>query len=278
MVNLNLADPQAVESAIESIRPQWVFHLAAHGAYSYQTDIHSIVETNITGAVNLVEACLRAGVEAFVNTGSSSEYGLKDHPPGEDEPLEPNSHYAWTKAAATGYCRYTATSTGRRIPTLRLYSVYGPYEEPGRLVPTLVSMGLEGQLPPLADRRIARDFVYIDDVCDAYLAAATRPLADPGAIFNVGTGVQTTLAQAVEATRSRLAIHALPLWGSLPQRSWDTTTWVARPDKIRSQLGWQARHNFAEGLDLTVQWFESNPGLAERYRPGSAVVGSVPIG
>jgi nucleoside-diphosphate-sugar epimerase len=268
VVELDLADRAAVVAAVESIRPQWVFHLAAHGAYSHQTDVEAIVRTNITGTVNLLEACLDAGFETFVNTGSSSEYGFKDHAPAEEESLEPNSHYAWTKAAATNYCRHTATLTGRRIPTVRLYSVFGPYEEPGRLIPTLVISGMAGELPPLVDAAVSRDYVYVDDVCDAYLAAAVGPIGEPGAVYNVGTGTQTTVADVVEVARRQLGITARPQWGAMPNRSWDTAIWVALPNRIQADLGWQARHDFEQGFKLCVDWFNEHPELRSRYRVG----------
>ncbi len=145
---VDFTDKESLARVVGAIRPDWVFHLAAHGAYSWQTDLDSMVATNITGTINLVESCLRAGFEAFVNTGSSSEYGYKDHAPAETEWLEPNSYYAFTKASATLFCRYMAQSRNARIPTLRLYSVYGPYEEPARLVPALIMSGLRGKLPP----------------------------------------------------------------------------------------------------------------------------------
>ena len=198
--------PSRASSA--EIRPDWVFHLAVHGAYSWQTDWEQMVRTNIQGTMSLVSACLKTGFEAFVNTGSSSEYGFKDHAPAESEPLEPNSHYAVTKAAATLFCRYTAQSRRVHLPTLRLYSVFGPYEDPGRLLPTLIMHGLKGELPPLADPDVARDFVYVDDVVEAYLLAATVPTPEWGPIYNVGTGVQTTLRDVVEVARQVMRIAA----------------------------------------------------------------------
>jgi nucleoside-diphosphate-sugar epimerase len=126
----DFADAEGLMRLVGTIRPEWIFHLAAHGAYATQTNLSQMVQTNIVGTINLVEACLRSGFEAFVNTGSSSEYGFKDDAPTETTWLEPNSHYAVTKAAATLFCRYTAQSHDVHLPTLRLYSVYGPYEEP----------------------------------------------------------------------------------------------------------------------------------------------------
>src|SRR5947207_10600420 len=202
----DLSDEESLVRIVESIRPEWVFHLAAYGAYSTQTDLRRMVWTNILGRMNLVQACLKTGFEAFVNTGSSSEYGFKDHAPAETELLEPNSHYAVTKASATLFCRHTAISRAVPLVTLRLYSVYGPYEEPRRLMPTLVVRGLDGELPPLADPDIARDYVYVDDVSEAYCLSASRPGQAPGAVYNVGTGVQTSLREVVQAARRVLGI------------------------------------------------------------------------
>lgn len=261
----DLGDPVAVHQAIRRIKPEWVFHLAVHGAYSWQTGLEEIVRTNILGTMNLVEACADAGAEAVVNTGSSSEYGYKDHAPSETELLEPNSHYAITKAAATLFCRFTAQRSGIRVPTLRLYSVYGPYEEPRRLVPALIVNGLRSRLPPLANPETARDYVYVDDVVDAYLCAAAIDVGDPGAVFNVGTGVQTTLRDIVQLTREMLNVADEPEWGSLADRTWDTTIWRSDAARIRTELGWTPRYDIRAGLDATIAWFRDHPALRGLY-------------
>jgi nucleoside-diphosphate-sugar epimerase len=261
----DLADEAAVAATVSSVRPDWIFHLAVHGAYSSQTDLKRMVMTNFVGTVNLLEACLRNGFEAFVGAGSSSEYGLKNHAPSEDEPLAPNSHYAVTKAAATLYCQHTGQARGLSVTTLRLYSVYGGYEDPKRLIPALVIAGLSRQLPPLADPEVARDFVYIDDVVDAFLlAASTRH--GPGAVYNVGTGVQTHLREVVDVVRRVFDIEAAPEWGSMPNRSWDTNVWVANPRRIQDELGWSPRHNFEYGFQAFVHWIRNNPELLDLYR------------
>ena len=264
---LHLHDVEAVARAVSEIRPEWVFHLAAHGAYSWQTDWEQMVRTNIQGTMSLLTACLKTGFEAFVNTGSSSEYGFKDHAPAESEAIEPNSHYAVTKAAATLFCRQTAQSQRVHVPTLRLYSVFGPYEEPGRLLPALILHGLKGEFPPLADPDVARDFVYVDDVVEAYLLAATVRTPEWGPIYNVGTGVQTTLREAVAAARGVMGITAEPVWNAMPNRKWDANVWVSDNRKIREQLGWQPRYTFAEGLRLMRDWFRQGPPPAYACKP-----------
>jgi nucleoside-diphosphate-sugar epimerase len=255
---LHLHDAEAVSHAVSRIQPDWVFHLAVHGAYSWQTDWEQMVRTNIEGTMSLVSACLKTGFEAFVNTGSSSEYGFKDHAPAENELLEPNSHYAVTKAAATLFCRHTAQSRKVHLPTLRLYSAFGPYEEPGRLLPELLLHGLKGELPPLADPNIARDFVYVEDVVEAYLLAARTRMPEWGAIFNVGTGTQTTLHEIVETARRVMHIPVEPVWSTLRNREWDASVWVSDNRKIKAELGWQPRYSLADGIERMRDWFCRN--------------------
>jgi len=263
---VTLQDRAGVERIVGQLKPEWIFHLAVHGAYSSQTDVHEIFQTNVLGTVNLVEACLRTGFDAFVNTGSSSEYGFKDHAPRESEWLEPNSHYAVTKAATTHYCRSTAQSQSVHIPTLRLYSVFGPFEEPTRLLPTIIVRALDGELPPLVNPRIARDFVYVNDVVDAFLLAATQPAPESGAVYNVGTGVQTTLEDVVDCARRVAGVTAAPTWGSMPDRKWDTTSWVADSTKIRAELGWSPRYDFEQGFRSMLDWFRTHSDMIDLYK------------
>jgi nucleoside-diphosphate-sugar epimerase len=227
-----------------------VFHLAAHGAYSWQENEPTIRDTNVLGTRNAM-----AAGERVVVAGSSSEYGLKQHAPAEDEPLEPNSPYAEAKAEATEL----ALEEGAVV--LRLYSAYGPWEEPNRLVPTLLANAVRGELPPLVSPRVARDFVYVDDICEAFVAAAD---AEPGRVYNVGSGRQTTVAQIVETVRTLAAVEAEPQWGSIPNRQWDTETWVSNPERIRRELGWEPRIDLEEGLRRTLDWLRTE-APRERY-------------
>jgi nucleoside-diphosphate-sugar epimerase len=260
----DLGDAHALGGWLAKVRADWIFHLATSGAYPQQKDVEQIVETNVAGTINLLEAALKVGFEAFVNTGSSSEYGFKDHAPAENEWLEPNSAYAVTKAAATLYCSHIARSTGAHVLTLRLYSVYGPFEEPTRLMPQLLARSLNDTLPPLVGPDTARDYIYVDDVSDAFVAAAsaTKPA---GSVYNIGSGIQTPLRTVVDIVRRLRRMQTEPAWGSMPGRSWDTTTWVADNRKARAELGWQPRRRLEEGIELMAEWLEQQPAVLHRY-------------
>jgi dolichol-phosphate mannosyltransferase len=252
-VPLDLTDAEAVAATVRDARPDWLFHLAAHGAYSWQTDLARMTEVNVLATQALLDAAREAGA-VLVNAGSSSEYGYQDHAPREDERVEPNSHYAVTKAAATHLCRLAAATHGQRAVTLRLYSAYGPWEESRRLMPTLVARALEGGWPPLVGPETARDFVWVGDVCEAFVLAATRPLEDPGAVFNICSGEQTTLRELVDVVRAVLGVGAEPEWGTMAQRAWDTSVWVGDPSRAGRELGWSARTPLAEGIERMAAW------------------------
>jgi UDP-glucose 4-epimerase len=261
----DLRHPETVCRAVQATRPDWVFHLAAHGAYSWQTDTQGIFDSNALGTLHLLDACVERGFEAFVHAGSSSEYGLKDHAPSENEAPEPDSDYAVAKVTATMLCRQRAALHRLRVTTLRLYSVYGPWEDPRRLMPTLVAYGRRGELPPLVDPETARDFVHIEDVCEAFLLAARARVSAPGAIYNVGSGKQTTLREVVDAARKALDIAAEPSWGSHEARPWDTSVWVADPVKIARELDWRARWDLERGIKQLADWIGAHDELAGHY-------------
>jgi nucleoside-diphosphate-sugar epimerase len=262
----DLRDAEAVAGAFAGVRPDVVFHLGTRGAYSWQADAREIIETNVLGTANVLDAFVRTEAATLVNTGSSSEYGFKEHASAESERLEPNSVYGVAKAAATLLSSSVARERGLAVTTLRLYSVYGPWEEPGRFVPALVEAGLRGTLPALASPSVARDFVWVGDVVDAYRLAASASAPGAGAVYNVGSGCQMTLADAVDAARRVLGVTEEPSWGSMADRSWDVDVWVADVSKIERELGWRPAVPFDEGLSRTAEWLRSDPGVRERYR------------
>jgi len=264
VVFMNLLDRKGLLASIKQIRPDWIFHLAAYGAYSWQEDLDSAIQTNFLGTVNLVETCREVGFEAFINTGSSSEYGLKGYAPAEDDFLEPNSYYAVTKASATLFCRYTAQQFNLPISTLRLYSVYGPYEDPNRLIPAIILKGMQGTLPPLVHPDVARDFIFTEDVTNAFLVVASSASTLPyGNVYNLGNGEQVTLRDIVSLAKVIFNIADEPEWGSMENRSWDTNIWVANNGKLTS-AGWSPKYNFQAGFIKTIEWFKQNPDIVKR--------------
>jgi len=262
ILEADLIDLAATRNLVANVRPSTIFDCIAYGAYSFETDQELIYRTNFTALVQLMELLADTGFTAFVHAGSSSEYGTNSAGPLEEASLQPNSHYSVSKAAASNYISYVGNI--RRLPVLnlRLYSVYGPLEDLSRLIPNLVAKGLKGAFPPLVDPDTSRDFVYIDDVCDAFVHAAARLTPDIyGQAFNIGTGRATTIREVAKVAGDVFAIRAEPIFGSMAGRSWDLPDWYAAPGKAERLLNWTAKTDLATGLKLTSEWVRSLEGL-----------------
>jgi dolichol-phosphate mannosyltransferase len=260
---VELRDEDAVVRLVTETSPDWIFNLATHDYWD--SDLRAQVDTNLLATSSLLHAAANSGCEVFVNAGTSSEYGFKDHAPVEDELPEPNTPYAVAKAAATLLCRQVSSALALRTVTLRLYSVYGPYEHPRRLIPRLIVNGLRGELPPLADPGTRRDFVAVDDVVEAFVRSAAAWGSQAGAVYNVGSGVATSLSGVVDIARRTLPIEAEPDWGSLPSRDWDTSVWVSNSARAGAELGWAPRRDLEGGFKETVDWLCSEPSVWEVY-------------
>ena len=262
ILEADLIDLAAARNLVTNVRPRTIFNCVAYGAYSFETDFDLIYRTNFNSLVQLVELLAETDLAAFIHAGSSSEYGTKSAGPLEEESLQPNSHYSVSKAAASNYIAYAGKI--RRIPTLnlRLYSVYGPLEDTSRLIPNLVAKGLKGAFPPLVDPNTSRDFIYIDDVCDAFVQAAARLTPDIyGEALNIGTGRGTTIRQLAKIAADVFAIGEEPIFGSMAGRSWDLPDWYASPGKAEQLLNWTAKTDLTTGLKLTSEWVRSLEGM-----------------
>lgn len=253
----DLLDRDKLHATLMAERPEVLYHLAVYGAYPSQKDANLILRTAVMGTLDMLTAAKAAEVGMVVNTGSSSEYGTKDHPMREDEIVEPSSYYAIGKVAATHLGQYLARAEKLPVITVRPFSVYGPYEEPGRLVPTVIGKALDNEDMPLADPATARDFIYVDDVVEGLIAASTR--ADlSGEVFNLGSGRQEKLESLVGTVVRVTGSTSKILWGAYPPGPFDTSVWVADMSKAKEKLFYQARTPLAEGLSKTVEWFRKH--------------------
>jgi polyisoprenyl-phosphate glycosyltransferase len=272
LLEVDLTNIAEMRQMVEAVRPRTVLDCSAYGAYSFETDSEVIYRTNFNSLVALVELLDKGLLAAFVHAGSSSEYGSNSAGPSEAAPLVPNSHYAVSKAAAALFISYAGKTLGLPIVNLRLYSVYGPLEDASRLVPNLVKYGIEGRYPPFVSPETSRDFVYVGDVCEAFLLAAARLTPELyGDSFNIGSGVRTKIRDLAETAREVFGIEKPAEFGSMQGRAWDLDEWYAAPAKAASLLGWSAATSLADGLRLTADWVRSlGPGglegLTKRHR------------
>lgn len=258
----------AVREMFRTHKFRTVLFFAAYGAYSKQKDTNLIYETNINGLLNVLSASEEQGVAAFVHAGSQSEYGLNCSGSAEDWDLKPNSHYSVTKVAASYMIQFW--SQQKKVPAvnLRIYSAFGPWEEPDRLIPVLVQNGLSKKYPSFVDPEISRDFVYVTDIVRATLLAAVRGVKEAcGESINVASGIKTTMRQVAETSKRLFCLEGDPQWGSMQNRSWDLKDWYGDPSYAKQALGWAATTSFEEGLSKTIEWTKAHPGAPTVQAP-----------
>ncbi len=265
IIHCDILSDASIKDVFSKLKPRTIFNLAAYGAYSKQKNVSLTYETNVIGTVNILENCTENMV--YIHAGSSSEYGFNCTAPKETDPVEPNSHYAVSKVSAAYTLEYYARQFGLNTLNLRLYAIYGGWEEPDRLIPRLVEEARQHKLPPLVSPDISRDFVYVDDCVDAFVQAALRVNADiRGRSYNIGTGVKTTMRELVDVARQTFGVAQEPVWGSMGNRAWDLADWYGDPAAAEADLGWKAVTPLSEGLRRTADWQVSHQ-YAERVIP-----------
>jgi len=248
---IHLNNHKDIDGLALSKYSQWgtVFNCIAYGAYSWQSDTQRIYATNFDLTRRIVDDLAQSHIKAYIHAGSSSEYGLNSGGPSEDfSECKPDSHYAVSKLAATMCLKFMGTQ-GFPCAVLRLASVYGPWEDPKRLMPRIIEMGLHKKYPPLVHPDITRDFVHVSDVVEAFVDAALC-VADGniGHVFNIGSGEATSIGEVSEIAQKIFDIKDEPEF-TMPKRDWDHgSEWYLDVDKARGYLGWEARVPLESGL------------------------------
>lgn len=255
LINCDITEHGRVEDIIKEIKPKTIFNLAAYGAYSKQKEYNKIYATNFNSTTTIIEVLKKQGFSAYIHAGSSSEYGLNSAAPKEDGVLIPNTHYSVSKVSTYYLMKYYGKVEELPVVHLRLYSAFGPWEEPDRLMPILLSSALNGKLPHLVNPRISRDFIYIADICSAFILAAHKlQKKHYGEVYNVGTGRKTTIKELVEIVSKKLKLKVKPQYSSMPNRDWDMTEWYGNISLIKKELKWTPLVTLEEGLDKCMKW------------------------
>ena len=248
-----------LDALLEDVKPRTIFDCIAYGAYSFETDRELIYRTNFNLISRLLSRLDPRSLSCYVHAGSSSEYGDNASGPREDAAPAPNSHYSVSKVAAASLIHYFGKKKGLPCANLRLYSAYGPLEDSSRLIPNIVHFGASGGYPELVDPRVSRDFVYVDDVAQAFIDVGLKLREDDyGESFNVGTGRKTTIGDIVSVSQRLFDIRQDPVF-TMPNREWDLTDWFSDISKVRERFGWAPRVGLEEGLERTAVWYRSLP-------------------
>lgn len=250
----SLADRSAMDAVVAAARPTHVFHLGAytHVGKSWHR-VDECVQANVQGTVNLLLA-LDGRFERFVSTGTSEIYGDVPVPFREDEPVRPVSPYAASKYAAECMCRVFHDGRGWPIVMLRPFNAYGPAQTADRIIPEVVVRALRGQDIKMTTGRQTREFNFVADLVDGFVAAAVVPGVE-GEVINLGCGEDVSIRDVTTLVLDLLGHPVEAQFGALPDRP--TEIWEMRCDatKARDRLGWKPQHSLADGLEKTIAWY-----------------------
>ena len=238
-----------------------IIHLAAAGVVGELPDPREVVSGNIDGTMAVLMAARRLGARV-VYCGSCFEYGSGERWT-EDALPAPSTEYGAAKSAGWLLAQAFSRRTGIEVVSLRPFTMYGPMEPPGRLVPSVVRRALAGQAIDLTPGDQARDFIYVEDVADAFVAAAARDAA-VGGTFNVCTGTAVTVRHLVETVLRSSGSTSEARFGALAYRPTEYKMLSGDPSRAERVLGWRARVSLEEGLARTIAWFKQvGTGLSE---------------
>lgn len=246
------------KTLLDRLQPKTIFDCSSFGAYYFESDVDLIHKTNFFSLIEIFNILENYDISVYVHSGSSSEYGLNSNKPSEISESIPNSHYSISKLSASNLIKYYGYVKKLPLINLRLYSVYGPYEEPTRLIPVLCKSIKNKNLPLFADKNISRDFIFIDDVIEMFLDVSIN--INPkiyGHSFNVGTEREISLEEVASISKKLFSIKSIPKFNSYQDRSWDTKEWKSNSKKAKKAFNWHAKVNFEDGLKITYAWWSN---------------------
>lgn len=278
---LDICDAGAVRALFADVRPDRVIHFAAES--HVDRSIHGPTEffrTNLLGTVNLLEACREQWSSPeghlFHHVSTDEVYGSLG-PEGaftESTAYDPSSPYSASKAASDHAVRAYHRTFGLPVVVTNCSNNYGPRQFPEKLIPLMILNAVEGKPLPVYGRGAnVRDWLYVDDHCEALMEVSTRGAV--GGTYNVGGSCELRNLDVVHAICDAVAAET----GRDPSALRGLVTFVAdRPghdfryamdaSRIRAELGWAPRETFETGLRRTVRWYLANPEWIGKIRTG----------
>lgn len=250
---------------IKKISATHIFHFASYGSLPIENDFKMMIDVNVKGTMNLLNAVEKTSFSLFLNAGTSSEYGIKDKSMKETNIAEPVNDYGVSKLAQTLFCSQFAKRRSLPVVTFRLSSPYGYHEEYSRLVPSVVLKAISNNPIEASSQKNVRDFIFIEDVIDAFIKACDVSFAS-GDTINISYGNQHSVGDVVSSVikyaRSKSSIE----WGAVEKqhRQIEPKKWIVSNTKARKILRWKPRYSLDDGIIKTVDWFVKNKLLYEK--------------
>ena len=253
----DLADLNSLQGIIREVQPDIIFHAVGHGSHKGENRREGLFASNVLATHHLLMATEQLPDCRIIYSGTSLEQGMQNEPINEVGISDPVSLYGASKTAALVLMRQAAAYEKRPIVILNPFAIYGPGEPSARLIPTVIRTAMEGKVLSLTEPGYVRDYVFVDDVADAYLMAATNDDVI-GESINIAGGKSVTNEAVVELIEALLATTIDKKIGAYSPRKTDTGFWCADINKAKEILGWQPEHTLKNGIEETVDWFKCN--------------------
>ncbi len=241
---------EALRAPLQSFAPEGVLHLAWEGVKGADRN-HPMQLSNISTSIDLFRLTGEIGCASFVGLGSQAEYGPLSGRIDERAPTRPTTTYGATKLATGCVLERAAAAAGRPFAWLRLFSSYGPDDDPSWLIPYMIRTLLAGERPRLTKAEQIWDYIHVDDVAEAIVSAL---ITGARGVFNLGSGEARPLRQIVELLRDTID-PALPLgFGEIEYRPDQVMHLESDISALRTATGWAPRISLEQGLAEVIAW------------------------
>jgi len=248
-----------LRAEIAAFAPEVVFHLAWAGVGGASRNEPFQVDRNLASTVNLAGLAKEIGCRAFVGLGSQAEYGPCQEAIREETPTHPTTLYGAAKLSAYHLCRVMLAASHVRFAWVRLFSCYGPKDNPEWMLPGLIRTLAEGGRPALTGGEQRWDYIYVADAARAVQLVGECERAE--GVLNLGSGQPHVLRSIIEEVRDLMDPSLHLGFGEIPYRPDQVMHLEADISKLRHATNWSPETGLTQGLTETVRWFASGRAL-----------------
>ena len=256
IVYFDLGFGQGQELIKKIPKAEIIYHLASAGVNQSETNCELIMRSNLLGSSQMLELARALKVERFIYSGSCFEYGEGVSLSEKSFPA-PISEYDVSKLAGWFLANSFFHRYALPVVSLRLFNLYGPYEGAHRLVPYAVNNALKSKDIKLTLGEQKRDFVFIDDLVEGFIAAGNTENII-GSTFNLASGKLTSVKDVVNMIIELTNSESKPIFGALEYRKSEIMILSGDPSKAEKELGWSVKNSLKDGLKKTIEWFKEN--------------------
>jgi UDP-glucose 4-epimerase len=252
----DMAELSTVAEQIAAWRPDVAFHVGWQGVGAKERNHPTQLTVNLAGSLMLWGHLAASGCRTWIGVGSQAEYGPQRGVLTEALSPDPQTLYGVAKLGVGQYTQRLAAVAGIRHVWLRLLATYGPRDNPGHLIPSVIRQLLAGERPALTLGEQIVDYLFVEDAAAALYRAAVSPTVQ--GTYNLASGRPVTIRALVEQARD-LIDPALPLgWGEIPYRPDQVMRLEADVQALRTAAGWGPQVDLVDGLRMTIDWYKNH--------------------